>query len=147
MRATSRPEPYHQWPRGRENPWGPPGSSFLAPVTVTAANGWTVSPWLPAATGSEALDVMAWVRESNASDDVIGELARTAAYLAEAHARVPAARMLPEVLGVHRAVHGLLRGGRQRLSQTRELLRIDFAVLAHACLLLGDLGRYQAARV
>src|SRR5260370_34007630 len=136
MRATSRPEPYHQWPRGRENPWGPPGSSFLAPVTVTAANGWTVSPWLPAATGSEALDVMAWISESNASDAVIGELARTAAYLAGAHAPVPAARMLPEGLGGHRAGHWVLGGGRQRLSQARELRRTDFCVLPRSCRLL-----------
>ncbi len=39
-----------------------------------------------------------------------------------------------------------LRGGRQRLAQTRELLRIDSALLAHACLLLGDLGQYEEAR-
>ena len=55
-------------------------------------------------------------------------------------------KILPEVLGVHRAVQALLRGGRQRLRQTRELLRIDSELLAHACLLLGDLGQYQAAR-
>ena len=59
---------------------------------------------------------------------------------------MPAAKVLREVLGVHRAAHALLRGGRQRLAQTRELLRIDSALLAHACLLLGDLGKYEAAR-
>jgi hypothetical protein len=131
-------------PGAAGEPWGPPGSSSRE--TVVAANGRTVPPWLSAAAGSEALDVMTWITESNASDDVIGELARTAGYLAEAHARMPAVRILSEVLGVHRAVHELLRRGRQRLSQTRDLLRIDSAVLAHACLLLGDLGQYQAAR-
>jgi hypothetical protein len=95
---------------------------------------------------SEALDVMTWVTGTNASDDAIAELARSAAYLAEAHTRMAAARILPEVLGVHRAARGLLLGGRQRLSQTRELLRIDSALLAHACLLLGDLGDPEAAR-
>jgi hypothetical protein len=95
----------------------------------------------------EALDIMTWVTGTNASDDAIAELASTTAYLAEAHSRMPAARILPEVLGVHQAVRGLLRGGRQRLAQTRELLRIDSALLAHACLLLGDLGDYEAARV
>ena len=94
----------------------------------------------------EALDVMTWITRTNASDDAIEELGRTAVYLAEAHTRMPAAKILPEVLGVHRAAHAFLRTGRQRLSQTRELLRIDSALLAHACVLLGDLGRYEEAR-
>jgi hypothetical protein len=94
----------------------------------------------------EALEVMTWITGTNASDGAIAELARTAVYLAEAHLRVPAAKVLPEVLGMHQAVRGLLRAGRQRLSQTRELLRVDSALLAHACLLLGDLGDYEAAR-
>jgi transcriptional regulator with XRE-family HTH domain len=96
---------------------------------------------------SEARDVMSWVTGTNASDDVIGELAGAANYLAEAHARLPIARILLEVLGVHRAIQSLLRGGRQRLSQARELLRIDSALLAHACLLLGDLGQHETARI
>jgi hypothetical protein len=89
---------------------------------------------------------MTWITGTNASDDAIAELATTAAYLAEAHTRMPAAELVPEVLGLHRAVHTILRGGRQRLGQTRELLRVDSALLAHACLLLGDLGQYEAAR-
>jgi hypothetical protein len=97
-------------------------------------------------TSGDALDVMAWITGTNASDDAIRELAKAADYLTEAHTRMPAVKILPEVLGVHRAVHGFLRGGRQRLSQTRDLLRIDSALLAHACLLLGDLGQHQAAR-
>jgi hypothetical protein len=103
-------------------------------------------PGKPPGSGSEAMDVMRWVTGTSASDDVIAELAGTAAYLAEAHARMPAAAILPEVLGAHRAAHGLLRGGRLRLRQARELLRTDAALLAHACLLLGDLGQYEAAR-
>jgi hypothetical protein len=59
---------------------------------------------------------------------------------------MPAAKVLSEVLGVHQAAYGLLSGGRQRLRQTRELLRIESAVLAHSCLLLGDLGRHEEAR-
>lgn len=93
----------------------------------------------------EALDVMTWLTATNTSDDAVTELARGAEYLAEAHGRMPAAKVLREVLGVHRAAHALLRGGRQRLAQTRELLRIDSALLAHACLLLGDLGEYEMA--
>jgi len=96
---------------------------------------------------AEAADVMAWIAATNTSDDAITELARSAEYLAEAHGRMPAGKVLREVLGVHRAAHALLRGGRQRLAQTCELLRIDSALMAHACLLLGDLGEYGTARV
>lgn len=99
------------------------------------------------ASAAEALDVMTWVTATNVSDDEIEELARNAVYLAEAHARLPPARVLREVLGVHQAVQALLRGGRQRLAQTRDLLSTDSALLAHACLLLGDLGKHEAARV
>jgi tetratricopeptide (TPR) repeat protein len=95
---------------------------------------------------AEALNVMTWVTATNASDDAITELARDAEYLAEVHGRMPARKVLREVLGLHRAIHALLRGGRQRLTQTRELLRIDSTLLAHACLLLGDLGQYEEAR-
>lgn len=94
----------------------------------------------------EARDVMAWITGTNTTDDAIAEMARAASYLAEAHTRVTPRKILPEVLGVHQAVQALLLDGRQRLRQTRELLRIDSELLAHACLLLGDLGQYQAAR-
>ena len=94
----------------------------------------------------EAIGVMAWITGTNTSDDAIDEMARAASYLAEAHTRITPRKILPEVLGVHQAVQALLLGGRQRLRQTRDLLRIDSELLAHACLLLGDLGHYQAAR-
>jgi endonuclease/exonuclease/phosphatase family metal-dependent hydrolase len=49
--------------------------------------------------------------------------------------------VLTGVLQAHRGVRDCLQSGRQRLRQTRELLRVESALLAHACLLLGDLGR------
>ena len=94
----------------------------------------------------EAREVLAWIAGTNTSDDAIAEMARAASYLAEAHTRLPARKILPEVLGVHQAVHALLLDGRQRLRQTRDLLRIASELLAHACLLLGDLGHYESAR-
>lgn len=75
------------------------------------------------ASEAEALEVMNWVNATNAIDDAIGELAQIADYLAETHGRLHAAKVLHEVLGVHRAVHALLRGARQRLAQIRDLLR------------------------
>jgi hypothetical protein len=79
---------------------------------------------------------MAWITGTNTSDDAIEEMARAASYLAEAHTRIAPRKILPEVLGAHQAVQALLRGGRQRLRQTRDLLHIDSELLAHACLLL-----------
>lgn len=99
----------------------------------------------PGAGAAEAVRVMEWLTSSNTSDDAIGELGRAAVYLAEVHGRMPAVNVLREVLGVYAAAHALLRG-RQRMAQMRELLRIDSALLAHACVLISDLGAYEAAR-
>jgi hypothetical protein len=72
-------------------------------------------------------------------------MAQASVYLAEAHAGVAAKKVLAEVLKLHRQTHAILRGGKQRLRQTRELMRINSDLLAHACLLLGDLGQDRAA--
>jgi transcriptional regulator with XRE-family HTH domain len=90
-------------------------------------------------------DLTAWVRESNTSDDAILQIAQAAGYLEEAHGRVPAKSVLAEVLKLHRQAQAVLRTGKQRLRQTRELMRIDSGLLAHACLLLGDLGQNRVA--
>jgi transcriptional regulator with XRE-family HTH domain len=95
--------------------------------------------------GDDIPAVMAWAAETNASDEFVEQMARACAYLAEAHPRTPPTNVLPEVLRVHRRVHACLRGGRQRLRQTRELLRIESDLLAHACVLLGDLGHDRRA--
>lgn len=59
---------------------------------------------------------------------------------------LPAPKVLSEVLALNREVHALLGGGRQRLRQTRRLLQIHSQLMAHACLLFGDLGRRRTAR-
>jgi transcriptional regulator with XRE-family HTH domain len=91
-------------------------------------------------------DLMAWVTDTNTTDDGIEQIAHTASYLMEAHSRIPPQMVFVSVLQAHQKVRDLLRGGKQRLRQTRELLRIDSELAAHACLLLGDLGQdLQAA--
>jgi hypothetical protein len=45
----------------------------------------------------------------------------------------------------HRQVQALLQSGRQRLRQTRDLLRIDADLLAHASLLLDDIHHTSSA--
>lgn len=94
----------------------------------------------------DASSVTTWVAATNTTDDAIDEIDRAAAYLAEVHAQVPAPKVLSEVLALNRDVHALLSSGRQRLRQTRRLLQIHSRLMAHACVLLGDLGRSEAAR-
>jgi hypothetical protein len=94
----------------------------------------------------DAQNVTAWVAATNTTDDAIEEMDRAATYLAEIHAQIPARKVLGEVLALNRDVHMLLRSGRQRLRQTRRLLQIHSRLMAHACVLFGDLGRTQTAR-
>lgn len=87
----------------------------------------------------------AWVEQSNTGDAAISVLAETARSLAEKHTRTAPARMLSEVTHVRRQTQTLLLSGKQRLYQTRDLLRIDADLLAHTCILLGDLYNDDAA--
>jgi hypothetical protein len=86
-----------------------------------------------------------WITASNASDEAIEMIDRATAGLAERHTQVPAHRLLAELLQVHGKTQLLLRSGRQRLRQTRELMRIEGSILAHASVLLGDLGQDHEA--
>ncbi|MFC4009621.1 hypothetical protein ACFOY2_20510 [Nonomuraea purpurea] len=87
----------------------------------------------------------AWIEQTNVGDITISMIDETRYHLAERHTQTPPARMLISVLHQHRQVRALLRGGRQRLRQTRELFRIDADLLAHACILLGDLYDDESA--
>ena len=88
----------------------------------------------------------AWITSSNTSDEAIEHIEQATVALADMHTQVTASRVLADVLQLHRKTHTLLRSGKQRLRQTRELIRIDSDLLAHASVLLGDLGQAQAAR-
>ncbi|MEU0485795.1 helix-turn-helix transcriptional regulator [Streptosporangium sp. NPDC006013] len=95
----------------------------------------------------EAIDLAAWIEKTNVGNSTITMLDEATHCLAEHHTRIPPRRMLADVTRVHRQTRALLRGGKQRLHQTRELLRIDADLLAHACILLGDLHDDEAAIV
>jgi tetratricopeptide (TPR) repeat protein len=90
-------------------------------------------------------DLAAWITATNTSDEAIGHIERAAAALADLHTQVPDRKVLADVMQLHRTAQLLLRGGRQRLRQTRELVRLDGNVLAHASVLLSNLGENQAA--
>ena len=82
--------------------------------------------------------LVAGITESSTSEEAINQLARGTASLAESHTQAPAKKILAEVLRLHRQTQKLL-SGKQRLSQRRELFRIESDLLAHSCLLFGDL--------
>ena len=82
-----------------------------------------------------------WLGASGTTDDAIEQAERTAVALADVHTKLPAATMLRNVLRAHDRTQDMLRTGRPKLRQIRELVRIDGLVLAHASVLLGDLGR------
>ena len=82
-----------------------------------------------------------WLTATNATDDAIEQADQTTAALAALHTQRPARRLLADVLRLHKGTQELLHSGRQHLRQTRDLIRIDGMALAHASVLLGDLGR------
>lgn len=94
---------------------------------------------------ADAGDLTVWVTATNTSDEAIEHIERVATALAEMHTQVPDRKVLADVMQLHRSAQLLLRGGRQRLRQTRELIRLDGNVLAHASVLLSNLGENKAA--
>jgi hypothetical protein len=102
------------------------------------------SPRIPVSDNVASLT--AWITSTNTSDEAIEHIEQATIALANLHTQVTAPRVLADVLQLHRKTQTLLRTGKQRLRQTRELLRIDSDLLAHASVLLGDLGRNQSAR-
>jgi hypothetical protein len=92
----------------------------------------------PAATACDAASLAAWMESTNTSDDALAYLADAADSLAERHPVLAPRDALERVLEVHRRAHSLLQG-KQRVSQRRALFGIQAQLLAHVCLLLGDL--------
>ena len=98
----------------------------------------------PTAGIGEATNLAAWIESTNTSDDALAYLAQAAVSLAERHPVLAPADALRWVLGLHERVQGLLQG-KQRLRQRRELFGIQSGLLAHVCLLLGDLQQADTA--
>ncbi|WP_412519463.1 helix-turn-helix domain-containing protein [Actinomadura madurae] len=79
-----------------------------------------------------------WLTASDTTDETIEGLARSTSSLAAAHTQVPAKRLLPQVLHLHRRTQCLLENRRPRPRHIRELLRINADLLAHAAVIFGD---------
>jgi transcriptional regulator with XRE-family HTH domain len=96
-------------------------------------------------TEHDARSLISWVAATNASDDAISNIDQTILALSESHTRRPPAELLTDVIKTHEQIQNLLRTGKQRLAQARDLYHLDADVLAHAALLLGDLYHDGAA--
>jgi tetratricopeptide (TPR) repeat protein len=116
---------------------GPPG----ADSRDAASAAWL--PWRGLAAAEDS-DLTAWITATNTSDEAIEHIECAAAVLAELQTQVPDRKVLAEVMQLHRTAQLLLRRGRQRLRQTRELIRLDGNLLAHASVLLSNLGENRA---
>ena len=89
-------------------------------------------------------DLVAHLTLTGIGEDTIQQIEQATLTLAESHTQAPARKLLGQVIPLHQRVRSLL-GGRLRLSQQRELYRIESLLLSHACLLLGDLGENDRA--
>lgn len=89
-------------------------------------------------------DLIAEISSSATRDESIHQLDLATHSIADAHSSVPAVQVLREVMRLHGQARELASRP-QRLSQTRELFRIESNLLAHACLVLGDLHRNAEA--
>ena len=96
-------------------------------------------------TEQDAGSLADWVITTNTSDDAIDYIARETCRLAETHTRRSPKVVLTDVVRVHQQVQDLVRSGKQRFRQARELYRLDADLLAHTSLLLGDLHLDGAA--
>ena len=133
-------EPYPDASRVLEHMFGYPVHQLLA-----SAAGQQIAGDRAGAYSEDIPDLMAWIASTNTTDDAIEQVANAVDYLAAAHSEIPPQMVLDGVWQAHEKVEGFLRSGKQRLRQTRELLRIDSELLAYACLLLGNLGKHLRA--
>jgi DNA-binding transcriptional regulator YiaG len=89
-------------------------------------------------------DLLARFTVTSIGEDAIQQIEQATISLAESHTQAPARKLLNQVIPLHQRVRSLLEG-RLRLSEQRELYRIESLLLSHACLLLGDLNENTLA--
>jgi hypothetical protein len=104
---------------------------------------------IAAAAGSpapeDAAGITGWLTASGTSDEAISCMDRAAVALAEAHTQLAPGIVMADARKLQQATQALLRNGKPRHRQARELLRINGSLLAHLSLLLSDRNDYQAA--
>lgn len=93
----------------------------------------------------EVAALTSWLTETNTTRDAIDQIERATASLARAHRHTPAKKLVPEVLRLQRQTQSILQSGKQRFRETRDLLKLNADLLAHACMLLGDVNEDHKA--
>ncbi len=110
---------------------GPAGVSERAAQLAAGADGMATA-------AGELAGLLAQLEDSGTNDAAVERLSSLTAALAESHTGAPARSVLDQALRLHGQARRML-GGRLRLSQRRHLYRIESELLAHVCLLQGDL--------
>lgn len=111
---------------------------------LTRASGTRADTGKTASPIEEAEQLIAEISGSSTTDSAIRQLDEATKALSETHTRAPARRLLREALRLNSQARELMTH-QQRLSQRRELFRIESNILAHVCLLFGDLDKNDLA--
>jgi transcriptional regulator with XRE-family HTH domain len=118
----------------------------LFPKPVTAEARLQLSADMAESEINEAVELAAWLEQSNIGDTAIELLRENTRLLAHGYPRRPPLEIMADVRLLQRSVTTILRSGRQRISQTKVLLEASAELLALSTLLAGDVGRYRVAR-
>jgi len=94
---------------------------------------------------SRAVDLGTWLESTNVGEATVAYLAATARRLSGDYTHQPPLTVLNDAVELQRRITDLLRGGRQRLPQTRNLCQAGAEVFAVLALLCGDIGQYASA--
>ncbi|HEX5407928.1 MAG TPA: helix-turn-helix transcriptional regulator [Pseudonocardiaceae bacterium] len=94
----------------------------------------------------DADSLIAQIVGSSSSNDAVSQLSYATSSIAESHTQAPARHVMTQVYNLHEQAQILLGMPNQRLSQKRELYRIESELLAHSCLLLDDLRQNGVAQ-
>lgn len=138
------PEMVRRHERGISHPSAPNRQRYCALYRASeSALGLGETPPAPTA-GDPVEQLVAEITESNTSNEAIELLDRGTTTLAQLHTRAPARHVLRQVLQLRASAHALLQGS-IRLSQARDVYRIEAELLAHSCMLLSDLKLYGEA--
>jgi transcriptional regulator with XRE-family HTH domain len=92
----------------------------------------------------DVVKLAASLSRSDISPETIEEIDRVVVALAEAHTSVSSSSMFDQLAGVHSRIRSLQQA-RLRLRHRRDLYRIHSDLLAHGCVVLGDLGQANEA--
>ncbi|TDC54465.1 XRE family transcriptional regulator [Actinomadura sp. KC345] len=102
-------------------------------------------PERPSSAGEDILNLAAWLEETNVGDGAVGHFETATRRLVYDYPRQPPLAVLHEAQALQERVWGILRGGRQRIAQTRAILAVSAELFALISLLAGDIARYRLA--